>query len=174
MRVAFSIKAGKLMPSTLLRKLGSNSRKNKLYQAFRELGQVVRTVFLLQYISDQGLRRQITACTNVVEGYHHFLDWVFFGKQGVITDNDPKEQEKRLKYLDLVASAVILQNAVDMSYVVQTLSAEGIRVDQALLATLSPYINRHLKRYGDYVVDLQTVPQPLEGAMLLPIEISET
>ena len=69
---------------------------------------------------------------------------------------------------------MILQNAVDISYVVQTLSAEGVRVDQALLATLSPYINRHLKRYGDYVVDLQTVPQPLEGAMLLPIEISET
>ncbi|MCY7278268.1 MAG: Tn3 family transposase [Phormidesmis sp. CAN_BIN44] len=174
MRVALSIKAGKLMPSTLLRKLGSNSRKNKLYQAFRELGQVVRTVFLLQYISDQELRRQITACTNIVEGYHHFLDWVFFGKQGVITENDPKEQEKRLKYLDLVASAVILQNAVDISYAVQTLSAEGGNVDPALLATLSPYINRHLKRYGDYVVDLQTIPQPFEGAILLPIEITET
>lgn len=62
MRVALSIKAGKLMPSTILRKLGTKSRKNKLYQAFRELGLVVRTVFLLQYISDQALRQQITAC----------------------------------------------------------------------------------------------------------------
>lgn len=52
MRVVLSIKAGKLMPSTILRKLGSNSRKNRLYQAFRELGQVIRTIFLLQYISD--------------------------------------------------------------------------------------------------------------------------
>ena len=49
MRVVLSIKAGKLMPSTILRKLGSYSRKNRLYQAFRELGQVVRTVLLLQY-----------------------------------------------------------------------------------------------------------------------------
>jgi hypothetical protein len=33
---------------------------------------------------------------------------------------------------------------------------------------------RHLKRYGDFVVDLQTVPQPLEEAMPLPEEIMET
>jgi len=33
------------------------------------------------------------------------LDWLFFGKDGIITENDPEEQEKRVKYLDLVASA---------------------------------------------------------------------
>ncbi|WP_200816799.1 Tn3 family transposase [Planktothrix sp. PCC 11201] len=36
----------------------------------------------------------------------------------MITENDPSEQEKRVKYLDLVASAVILQNAVDIYLVV--------------------------------------------------------
>ena len=63
-RVTLSIQAGKLMPSTILRRLGSNSRKNRLYQAFQALGQVVRTLFLLQYISDRALRQEITACTN--------------------------------------------------------------------------------------------------------------
>ncbi|MEJ1931364.1 Tn3 family transposase [Nostoc sp. NIES-2111] len=70
----------------------------------------------------------INAITNIVEKYHHFLDWVFFGKDGVITENDPIEQEKRLKYLDLVASAVILQNTVDMSLAIQTLTAQGYPV----------------------------------------------
>lgn len=174
MRVVLSIKAGKLMPSTFLRKLGSYSRKNRLYQGFRELGQVVRTIFLLQYISDRGLRQQITACTNKVEDYHRFLDWLFFGKDGVITENDPVEQEKRLKYLDLVASAVILQNTFDMSLAIQALSAEGYPISHKALATLSPYITRHLKRYGDYVVDLQKIPQPLEGAFALPSEIAQS
>ena len=173
MRVVLSIKAGKLMPSTILRKLGSYSRRNRLYQAFRELGQVVRTIFLLQYISDRGLRQQITACTNIVEGYNHFLDWLFFGKDGIITENDPEEQEKRVKYLDLVASAVILQNTFDISLAIQSLSAEGHLMNRETLATLSPYLTRHLKRYGDYVVDLQNIPQPLEGAIPLPIEIAE-
>ncbi len=174
MRVVLSIKAGKLMPSTILRKLGSYSRKNRLYQAFRELGQVVRTIFLLEYISDRGLRQQVTACTNIVEGYHRFLDWLFIGKDGIVTENDPIEQEKRVKYLDLVASAVILQNAFDMSKAIQGLSLEGYSINQKEVATLSPYITRHIKRYGDYVVDLHNIPQPLEGAILLPIEISES
>ncbi|MDP2427584.1 MAG: Tn3 family transposase, partial [Methylobacter sp.] len=46
---------GRIQPSTLLRKLGTASRKNKLYFAFRELGRVVRTLFLLEYISDDAL-----------------------------------------------------------------------------------------------------------------------
>ena len=56
------------------------SLPSNLYQAFRELGRVVRTMFLLQYISDMGLRRQITACTNIVEAYNGFSNWLFFGK----------------------------------------------------------------------------------------------
>jgi TnpA family transposase len=173
MQMVLSIKAGKLMPSTILRKLGSYSRKNRVYQAFKELGQVIRTLFLLQYISDRGMRQEITACTNKVEGYNHFLDWLFFGKDGIITENDPEEQEKRLKYLDLIASAVILQNTIDLSLVIQQLSAEGYRIKQSHLATLSPYLTSHIKRYGDYVVDWHNLPQPWEQAIPLPLEIFE-
>ncbi|KAI9130230.1 Tn3 family transposase (plasmid) [Acaryochloris sp. CCMEE 5410] len=103
MRMVLSIKAGKLMPSTLLRKLNSYSKKNQLHQALRELGRVGRTIFLLRFISEPTIRRQITACTNIVETYHNFIDWLHFGKHGVIAENDPDEQEKRLKYLDLQA-----------------------------------------------------------------------
>ncbi|MBW4597773.1 MAG: Tn3 family transposase [Brasilonema angustatum HA4187-MV1] len=174
MRVVLSIKAGKVMPSTLLRKLGSYSRKNRLYQAFLELGKVVRTMFLLEYISNVRMRSEINAITNIVEMYHAFLDWVFFGKEGAITENDPIEQEKRLKYLDLVASAVILQNTVDMSLAIQTLAAQGEVIHQRHVAALSPYVNRHIKRYGDYVVNLRNIPQPLEVAISLPSEIFET
>jgi TnpA family transposase len=56
----------------LLRKLGNYSRKNRLYQAFRELGRVVRTVFLLEYLSDPQMRQSITERTNKVEAYNGF------------------------------------------------------------------------------------------------------
>ena len=51
-------------------------------------------------------------------------------KDGTITENDPIEQEKRFKYLDLVASALILHNTVDMSLAIQTLMARGEPVHQ--------------------------------------------
>lgn len=51
---------------------------------------------------------------------------MFFGQDGVITENDPIEQEKRLKYLEGVASAVILQNSVDMSLVIADINRTSI------------------------------------------------
>ncbi|WP_206755407.1 Tn3 family transposase [Trichocoleus desertorum] len=109
-----------------------------------------------------------------VEGFNQFTHWLFFGKDGVITENDPEEQEKRLKYLDVVACAVILQNAVDISWAIQSLHAEGHKVDRESLAVLSLYMTRQLKRFGDYVVDLQPIPQPLETAISLPVKIAES
>lgn len=97
MRVVLLIKAGKVIPSTLLRKLNSYSKKNRLYQAFLELGKAVRTMFLLDYISDVRMRQEVNAITNIVETYHSFLDWVFFGKQGAITENDHSRARKTLK-----------------------------------------------------------------------------
>lgn len=58
LRVVLSIKTGKMSSPLLLRKLGNYSLKNRLYLAFRELGRVVRTVFLLHYISDIDVDRK--------------------------------------------------------------------------------------------------------------------
>ena len=50
-QVVLSIQAGRVMPSMLLRKLGTYNRRSLLYRAFRELGRVERTLFLLRFIS---------------------------------------------------------------------------------------------------------------------------
>jgi TnpA family transposase len=166
LQVGLSIKAGKISSALLLRKLGNYSHKNRLYQAFRELGRIVRTVFLLEYLSDQPLRQQITETTNKVEAYNGFAKWLFFGGEGIIAENDPEEQEKMIKYNDLVANAVIFHNVVDQSRILSTLLTEGFPVLRADVATLSPYPTSHLQRFGEYVVDLNTSPQPLTDVEL--------
>lgn len=165
LRVVLSIKAGKISSSMLLRKLGNYSRKNRLYQAFRELGRVVRTAFLLSYISDMELREQITATTNKVEAYNGFSKWLFFGGEGVIADNDPEEQEKVIKYNDLVANAVIFHNVVDQTRILRELKEEGFPVTREDVATLSPYVTSHIKRFGDYIIDAETVPEPIDPSL---------
>jgi len=89
LRVVLSIKAGRITASTLLRKLGTYSRKNKLYVAMRELGRVVRTVFLLKYLSDPTLRRTIQGATNKSEAFNKFIQWVSFGGGGLIAELYP-------------------------------------------------------------------------------------
>jgi TnpA family transposase len=106
MQVALSIQAGTISSPLLLRRLGSESRRNRLYLAARELGNVVRTVFLLEWIGSREMRQEVTATTNKVESYNGFAKWLSFGGD-VIAENEPEEQQKRLRYNDLVASAVI-------------------------------------------------------------------
>ena len=53
MQVAISISEGRLSSATLMRRLRSNSRKNRIYKVFREVGRSVRTVALLRYLADR-------------------------------------------------------------------------------------------------------------------------
>lgn len=167
MQVVQSIKSGKIAASTLLRKLGNYSRKNRLYQAFRALGAAVRTLFLLQYISDRELREQITASTNKVEAYNGFSKYFFFGGEGVIADNDPLEQEKAVKYNDLVANAVIFHNVVEQSRIIKSLIRSGWKITPEDVAALSPYVTAHVKRFGDYLIDVEALPEPYEIELAL-------
>jgi len=161
MQVVLSIKAGKILPSTILRKLGNYSRKNRLYLAYRELGRVVRTNFLLKYISDKQFREEIHANTNKVESFHHFAKWLNFGGE-ILQENDPEEQEKLIKYNNLVANALIFQNVIDQTRIIRKLMNEGFTVSAVDLKTLSPYQTAQIKRFGDYVVDLSEIPPPLD------------
>ena len=168
MQVVLSIQAGKISSAMLLRKLGNESRKNRLYRAAREVGRVVRTMFLLDWISNLPLRRAVTETTNKIESYNGFAKWISFGGQGVIAENDPDEQQKRLRYNDLVAGAVILQNTVDITRILKQLEREGWTIRQEDLAFLSPYMTRTLKRFGDYHLDLGRAPEPWSGETVLP------
>ncbi|MFE0325067.1 Tn3 family transposase [Brucella anthropi] len=169
MQVILSIQAGLVLPSMLLRKLSSHNRKNRLYQAFREVGRVERTLFLLRYISDPQIRRSIRAETTKIESYNDFLDWITFGGP-VIKSGDPVEQEKQVKYASLIANAIMLSNVEDLTSVLSAMADDGIRVTPDLAASLSPYTRKQIRRFGKYSLDMEALPEPLVPAPL-PFEI---
>ena len=161
MQVVLSIQAGKVLPSMLLQKLGVYSRKNHLYQAFSEVGRVERTIFLLESMSDPAMRQHVRAETTKVESYNNFTDWLAFGGP-VLRSGDPVEPEKRIKYRDLVANAVMLHNVVDMTNALHDLQREGVCITPELVARFSPYLTEHLKRFGQYLIDMNAPPMPLD------------
>ena len=55
LQVVLAIQSGRVSPSWVLARLNRHSRRNRLYLAFQELGQVVRTVYLLNWIADKEL-----------------------------------------------------------------------------------------------------------------------
>jgi TnpA family transposase len=160
MQVILSIHTGRISSAMLLRRLGYSSEKNKLFLAAQEVGRVIRTIYLLEWMTNSKLRREVTATTNIIESYNAFAKWLSFGGEGVIAENDPDEQQKRLRYNDLVASAVILHNVVDMSRILTQLKAEGQSVHPEDLNFLSPHLTSSVKRFGDYTLDMAKPPEP--------------
>jgi len=163
LRVAVSIGAGRIKPSTILRRLATYSRKSKLYFAFRELGHAVRTGFLLDFLSDIELRRLIQAATNKSERFNQFLQWVAFGGGALAAEGVRDEQRKFIKYTHLVANLLIFHNVVTMSKALERLVAEGYELDAELIACFSPYLTGHLNRFGRYTLNRDRVPEPLDS-----------
>src|SRR3546814_4322388 len=79
------------------------------------------TQLFRSWIGSSPLRQEVTAETNKIESYNGFAKFFSFGGD-VIAENDPDEQQKRLRYNDLIASAVILQNTMDMMRALQKLA----------------------------------------------------
>ncbi len=77
-------------------------------------------------------------------------------------ENDPEEQEKLIKYNNLIANALIFQNVIDQTRIIRNLMDGGFTVSPEDLKRLSPYQTAHIKRFGDYTVDLSQIPPPLD------------
>lgn len=161
LRTAMSVKAGKITASTILRRFGTKNRKNKLYFAFRELGRVVRTMFLLEYITDLDLRKTIQAATCKSEEFNEFASWLFFANGGKIASNLRHEQGKIVKYNHLLANMAILYNVNAMTEAFNQLKAEGHQITRAQMGSFSPYHTEHLGRLGSFVLDRDKKAKPM-------------
>jgi TnpA family transposase len=144
---------GRVSASDILRKIGSFSRKNKIYFAFQELGKVVRSIFLLQYFRLPEMRRDINHATTVSEAFNDFIKWLGFGNNGIITQNSRDEQRKIIKYGHLVANTLIFMNVYDQTRILQELISEGYNITPEILACLSPFRTAHVNRFGKYDID---------------------
>jgi hypothetical protein len=80
-----------------------------------------RTITLLGFISEPGLREEITAQTNKLEAYQGFSAWLRFGHEA-IERTDPAEQKKIIKFNTLLVSCVIFHTSLDMTAVLRQLA----------------------------------------------------
>ncbi len=106
------------------------------------------------------MRMEIRGATTKIESFNTFGDWVSFGGH-LITSGDPVEQEKRIKYMNLVANAIMLHNVVDLTIVLNQMVAQGYQVTEQLVRRLSPYMTQHILRFGQYLLDINAIPKPL-------------
>ncbi len=149
LRLAHSIREGKVSASLIMGKLGSYARKNSLSDALREMGRIEKTIFILDYISSEELRRRIQKGLNKGEAAHSLARSVFFAKRGEFHERDLQDQMQRDSALTLLIDAITIWNTVYLTKAVDYLR-ERNELNEDLLAYVSPLNWEHINLYGHY------------------------
>ncbi|WP_113576326.1 Tn3 family transposase [Staphylococcus aureus] len=149
LRLAHSIKEGKVSASLIMGKLGSYSRQNSLATALREMGRIEKTIFILNYISDESLRRKIQKGLNKGEAMNGLARAIFFGKQGELRERTIQHQLQRASALNIIINAISVWNTLHLTKAVEYQKGLGnFNVD--LLHHMSPLGWKHINLLGEY------------------------
>ena len=154
LRVAGSLKMGKVKPSELVRGLQRGKKVSTLGRAIGELGRIPKTLHLLNYIADADYRRHCLTQLNRHEGRNGLARRVFHGQKGELRQRYREGQEDQLGALGLVVNALVLWTTRYMDAALTRLRAEGLVVNPEDVARLSPLGSKHFNVLGRYHFDV--------------------
>ena len=105
--------AGTLRPSQILRKLAAYPRQNELAAALREVGRVERSLFMIDWTTDPGMRRRVQVGLNKGEAHHALKRAINFHQRGELRDRTGEGQHYRVAGLNLLAAIIHLPEHVE-------------------------------------------------------------
>ena len=152
-----SLESGHTTASVALRRLAGFSAKNGFYRANRDLGRILKTEFILQYMSQPALRTRIRGGLLKVEQMHALARDVFYGNRGRINARDLWEQMNSCSCLTLIVACIIYWQARDMSRVIRTADPQRHGIELSLLRHVSPIEWDNIVLYGEYVLNRRLV-----------------
>lgn len=166
LRLAGSLKLGRIHAGAILRVLQVKDRPTTLARALAELGRIVKTLHMLGYVDSKENRRRILTQLNRQEFRHRLARRVCHGDRGEIRKAYRQEQEEQLGALGLTLNAITLWNATYIQAALDQLSREGWDISQADIARVSPLAFKHINFLGRYAFDL---PQAIAEGALRPL-----
>ena len=119
--------------------------------ALREVGQIERTLFMLEWMQDPELRRRVQIGLNKGEARNALARAVFFNRLGEMRDRSFENQNYRAGGLNLVVAAIILWNTVYLERAIAALKKQGNPIREDLILHISPLAWEHINLTEDYV-----------------------
>lgn len=159
LRLVASIKCGEVRASLIVSKASAASHRNKLYRGLQELGRLVKTAYIAEYLCVEELRRRVLLGLNKGESMHKLAGRVRFGQQGEFRDRTYEDQLNSASSMNLLLAAIVVWNTIHLQGCLKKLRADGYEYSEEDLRFLSPLMHRHLGIYGRY----QFSPDILEG-----------
>lgn len=150
LRLLVTIKLNYALPSALLRRLTSYANQHPLHRALVELGKIVRTTYLLQYMHEDQTRQRVNHQLTKIENMHQLAGELNLGKNGLIRYASKED------LLVMVRSKQLLINSMtcwNMLRITQKLSEVSTAEREDILASLTdtaPLSWKHINFQGEY------------------------
>ncbi|SDZ02055.1 Transposase and inactivated derivatives, TnpA family [Hymenobacter psychrophilus] len=166
LRLAGSLKLGKVKATAVMRTLQRAGSLSGLGRAVAEVGRVEKTLYLLAYVQDEAYRRRILVQLNRGEGRHAVARAVFHGKKGELRQRYREGMEDQLGALGLVLNALVLWNTRYLQQALEQHQAVAEPPEPGDVARLSPLLHEHINMLGRYDF---TLPEGIAAGQLRPL-----
>nr|MDQ3398786.1 Tn3 family transposase [Deinococcota bacterium] len=150
LRLILSLKKGYVTSSLIVQKLQAYPRKHPLMRVLQEYGRLVKTLHILNWYDDLGLRRRVSQQLNKGEALHRLRSAIFYGRHGQLDSMEDEPLDQVVGCLNVVSNIVIVWNTIHMAKVVDELKAEGNKISDETLAKVWPTRFGHLNIVGRY------------------------
>jgi TnpA family transposase len=149
LRMASSIREGHVKPSVLIRKIASLPRSAPLFKAWQDLGRLVITHWVLDYVSDPKLRRTVLVGLNKGEEVHAIGKTFFHGTDGGFRTGDHLAQLHATSCLNLLIASVSVANTLELDRVWRE-KGGAEKIPLRTLRHLSPLSSESVIYLGKY------------------------
>ena len=139
-------------PESLLKRFNRNNLSHPTYQALSQLGKVIKTIYLCNFLMSTAIQREVQEGLNVVELWNGVSKFIFYGRSGEIASNNPNDHVLSMLCLHLLQISMVYVN---------TLMLQEIIIENNWLCkltpedkrALSPLIYGHINPYGLFPLD---------------------
>lgn len=176
-RIIVSLALKSTTQAIIISKLSAYPRKNRTQRALWEYDNIIRSLYLLNYIDSISLRRNVQQALNRGESYHQLrraVSYANFGKLRFRTEHD-QQLELWNECSRLLTNCIIFYNASILSSLLELKERTGDSQQGARLKQVSPIAWQHINFYGRYEfttlpspIDMETIVQQLASIPLVP------
>ena len=151
LRFMATLKLKHTTASQLFKRLSSYAKEHPLYQALKEFGRIIKSIFILTYFDDVELRQRIEKQLNKIELTNRFSKAVFFANNQEFKQGEKEELEITAACKVLIQNIIVLWNYLYLSQVVtNNASSEERKQIITSIQRSSIVVWQHINMQGEY------------------------
>ena len=136
-RILVSLALKTTTQSIIVSKLSAYPRKNRTRQALWEYDNIIKSLYLLDYVDSPPLRHNVYRALNRGENYHQLRRAVSYANEGKLRFKNEHEQQIWNECARLITNCIIYYNATILSTLKQHKQENGDQKGAALLNLIS-------------------------------------